>query len=100
MIAGGFKSPALANPGNIIDCGCAGGGNIGDEFSHEGEAPFPEKLADFMVRTFCPAGGCVFDPFIGSGTTAKVASKTGRRFIGVDIRADQIALTQRRLAAS
>lgn len=98
-VNGTYKPPALANPGNIIDCGAAGGGNIGDEIAHENEAPFPEPLAEFFVRSFCPPGGIVLDPFSGSGTTAKVAIKHGRRFIASDIRDSQCDLTRRRVSA-
>jgi len=89
--------PDLANPGNIIDCGCGGGGHLGSRFAHENEAPFPEKLAEFMIRSFCPPGGVVLDPFGGSGTTAAVAEEHGRDWITIDIRASQIDLMRRRI---
>ena len=38
------------------------------------------------------------DPFVGTGTTAVVAKKHGRRFIGIDIRKSQIEITKKRLA--
>jgi len=84
----------IANPGNIIHCS---GGHLGSKLAHENEAPFPEKLAEFFIKSFCPPGGIVLDPFLGSGTTCAVAKKLGRRYIGVDIRQSQIELTQRRL---
>lgn len=93
-----YIPPKLANPGNIIDCGAAGGGNIGADEAHEGEAPFPEMIPEFFIKSFCEPGGLVFDPFLGSGTTAAVAAKLGRRFIGIDVRADQIEISRRRLA--
>lgn len=48
-------------------------------------APFPEKLIDPMVRIGCPEGGVVLDPFMGSGTTALVALKNNRNFIGFEL---------------
>jgi len=93
-----YKPPDIANPGNLVDCGAAGGGNIGDALAHENEAPFPEALAEFFVRSFCPPGGTVLDPFSGSGTTAAVALKWGRKAIGIDIRQSQIDLAQRRIS--
>lgn len=89
--------PKLANPGNIINCGAVGGGNIGSRLAHENEAPFPEKLAGFFVKSFCRPEGIVLDPFVGSGTTVKVAKSLGRGFIGVDVREDQCKLTLERL---
>ena len=89
--------PKLANPGNIINCGAVGGGNIGSKTAHENEAPFPEKLAGFFIKSFCPEGGVVLDPFVGSGTTAKVALSCGRNAIGVDCREDQCQISKRRI---
>jgi DNA modification methylase len=75
-----------------------GGGVMGSKLCHENEAPFPESLAEFFVRSFCRPGGTVLDPFSGSGTTGAVALKTGRRYIGIDVRGSQTKLTARRLA--
>ena len=93
-----YTMPDVANPGNVIRCE-VGGGVMGDRLCHENEAPFPEKLAEFFVRSFCPPGGTVCDPFSGSGTTAKVAIACGRSAIGIDVRDSQVALTKRRIAA-
>jgi hypothetical protein len=95
-----YGEPAVANPGNVIDIGAAGGGNMGDRLCHENEAPFPEKLAEFFIRSFCPPGGTVYDPFSGSGTTGKVAIQHGRQFMGTDIRESQVDLTKRRIGAA
>lgn len=94
----GYSPPDIANPGNVIDCGTVGGGNMGSDLAHENEAPFPESLAEFVIKSFCPPDGIVLDPFCGSGTTLAVAERLGRRWIGLDIRASQIDLTGRRLA--
>lgn len=85
-----YTPPDIANPGNIIDCGAVGGGNIGSELAHENEAPFPEKLAAFFVLSFCPPGGLCCDPFSGSGTVAAMSKKHGRNFVGCDLRQSQI----------
>lgn len=92
-----YKPPAIANPGNVIDCRSAGGGQMGDPLAHENEAPFPESLAEFFIRSFCPPGGVVLDPFGGSGTTATVARRLGRSSISFDIRESQVDLMRRRL---
>lgn len=90
-----YTAPEIANPGNVVHCR-VGGGLLGSDLSHENEAPFPESLAEFFIRSFCPPGGVVLDPFVGSGTTSAVAIKCGRRAIGVDIRESQIELASRR----
>lgn len=69
---------------------------MGSSLAHENEAPFPESLADFFIRSFCPPGGIVMDPFSGSGTTAAAAIKSGRNYIAMDIRESQVDLTNRR----
>lgn len=93
-----YKPPEKANPGNIIDCGPGGGSHMGSELAHENEAPFPLQLAEFFIRSFCRPGGIVLDPFSGSGTTGDAALRTGRNYIGIDVRESQIDLTRRRLA--
>lgn len=92
-----YLPPAIANPGNIIRC-IVGGGVMGSKLTAENEAPFPERLAEFFVRSFCPPNGIVLDPFSGSGTTAAVATRTKRQFIAVDCRQSQCDLTQRRVS--
>lgn len=94
-----YKPPEISNPGNVIQCS-VGGGHMGSRLAHENEAPFPEKLVLPFVLSFCPPGGIVLDPFIGSGTTAVVAERHGRSCIGIDVRAEQIELTKRRLHES
>jgi len=48
-------------------------------------ATFPELLAERMIRAGCPEEGVVLDPFSGAGTTAIVAKKIGRNFVGFEI---------------
>lgn len=92
----GYSPPVKANPGNVIHCK-VGGGLMGSKLAHENEAPFPESLVEFFVRSFCPPGGTVYDGFCGSGTTGAVCEKWDRNFLGTDVRASQVELTQRRL---
>jgi site-specific DNA-methyltransferase (adenine-specific) len=91
----GYNPPTIANPGNVIRCD-VGGSRMGSAFAHENEAPFPEKLAEMFVKSFCPPGGVVLDPFGGSGTCASVAQQHGRNAISLDIRESQCELTARR----
>jgi len=91
-----YKDPDMVNPGNIIS-GKVGSGQLGWKDAHENEAPFPQWLATFFVRSFCPPGGTVLDPFSGSGTTVAAAVACGRNGIGRDIRADQVWLGETRL---
>lgn len=92
-----YLPPEVANPGNVIKC-VVGGGRMGHLLANENEAPFPLKLAEFFVRSFCPVGGVVCDVFSGSGTTAHAAFVNARRFVGCDLRQSQVDLCGRRLA--
>jgi DNA modification methylase len=48
-------------------------------------AVFPEQLANDHILSWSNPGDLVFDPFMGSGTTGKMAVLNGRRFIGIEI---------------
>lgn len=48
-------------------------------------AVFPTELPEFFIRLFSKPGDVVLDPFAGSGTTLRVASKLGRKGIGMEI---------------
>jgi DNA modification methylase len=60
-------------------------------------AVFPESLIEPMIKAGCPRDGIVFDPFMGSGTTALVARRLNRHFIGSELNADYVALAEKRL---
>lgn len=47
-------------------------------------APFPEALARDHILSWSSTGDTVFDPFLGSGTTGKMALQHGRNFIGIE----------------
>ena len=47
-------------------------------------AAFPEQIPYRLIRMFSVIGDTVLDPFLGTGTTAKVALELGRRFVGYE----------------
>ena len=57
----------------------------------------PEKLIAKLILVSCPKGGVVFDPFLGSGTTAVVAKKLGRQYCGIELNEEYAMLTSKRL---
>lgn len=57
----------------------------------------PEKLVAKAVLASSRPGDVVFDPFLGSGTTAVVTKKLGRRFVGIEIDETYACLAQKRL---
>lgn len=58
--------------------------------------PFPEDIPRNILRCI-PKGGVVLDPFMGSGTTAKVAKELGFNFIGFELSDKYIQMTNERL---
>ncbi|MGM9512065.1 DNA-methyltransferase, partial [Larkinella sp. GY13] len=51
-----------------------------------GTAPYPDELVERCINIGCPNGGTILDPFVGSGTTARVALSMGRNVVGIDLR--------------
>jgi len=60
-------------------------------------APFPEELPRRLIKLYSFWGDTVLDPFVGSGTTVKVAEDLGRNGVGYDINPEYIELANRRL---
>ena len=60
-------------------------------------AVFPEQLANDHIITWSNEGDVVLDPFIGSGTTAKMAKVNNRNFIGFEISKDYCDIAMKRL---
>ncbi len=63
-------------------------------------APFPEELPRRLIKLFSFPGALVLDPFLGSGTSAVVAARLGRRFYGVDRNPEFVARARQRVAAA
>ncbi|NBW20890.1 MAG: site-specific DNA-methyltransferase [Caulobacteraceae bacterium] len=61
-------------------------------------AAFPEALARDHILSWSNHGDVVLDPFSGSGTTAKMARETGRRFIGIEVNPEYVEISRKRLA--
>jgi site-specific DNA-methyltransferase (adenine-specific) len=57
-----------------------------------------EKLIAKLILASCPAGGMVFDPFLGSGTTSVVAKKLGRNYLGIEMNEDYCLWAEKRIA--
>jgi len=57
---------------------------------HSGTSIFDPVLCELAYRWLCAPGGQVLDPFAGGSVRGIVASKLGRRYFGVDLRAEQI----------
>jgi DNA modification methylase len=61
-------------------------------------APFPIDLPRRLIQLYTYKGDLVLDPFMGSGTTALAAARTGRHYVGFDTEQSYVDLAGRRLA--
>ena len=59
-------------------------------------ATYPPELITPCILAGCPEGGIVFDPFIGSGTVAQVATLHRRNWIGIELNPEYIKLADKR----
>ena len=90
--AGGDAAEAgIVHRGTLWHVGKAGFNQSGapDIEAQNHPARWPFKLAEDIVRCYCPPGGLVCDPFTGAGTTAAAAIAHGRVFVGGDLLARQ-----------
>lgn len=60
-------------------------------------ATFPPALVEPCIALGSRPGDLILDPFIGSGTTGLVALGLGRRFVGIELNPDYVAIAERRL---
>jgi site-specific DNA-methyltransferase (adenine-specific) len=63
-------------------------------------APFPLELPYRLIQLYTFAGEVVLDPFMGSGTTALAALKSGRIFVGYEVSPSYVELAYQRIASA
>lgn len=68
-----------------------------DKIAFKHPAIFPEKLASDQISTWTNEGDLVYDPFMGSGTTAKMAQELGRKWLGSEISTEYVEIARLRL---
>ena len=60
-------------------------------------AAYPEKIVEIAINACSPENGIVVDPFLGSGTTALVALKLKRKFIGIELFKKYVEMSYKRM---
>jgi site-specific DNA-methyltransferase (adenine-specific) len=94
-----FKKEVVVNPtkcrGTVWECD-----RDGPKIKQQHPAAFPDKMACDLITCFCPPDGLVLDPFMGSGTTARMALKAGRHYLGYEISAEYCALAEKIISES
>lgn len=68
-----------------------------DKFAFEHPAMFPEKLAKDHIKSWSNEGDIVLDPFMGSGTTAKMAEILNRKWVGFEVNKKYINIAYKRI---
>ena len=85
---------------NVWEYSIGKGHSVTDKIAHKHPAIFPEALARDHILSWSNEGDMVFDPFTGSGTTAVMAIKHDRNFLGFEINPDYVAITNERIENS
>ena len=65
-----------------------GGQDFLEKILEELDSVFPQKLPELCIKASTKEGDVVLDPFMGSGTTAYVAQRLGRKWIGIELNED------------
>jgi len=60
-------------------------------------APFPVELPLRLIELYTYRGDLVLDPFMGSGTTAAAAVRTGRHYVGYDTESEYVRIAEKRV---
>ena len=68
-----------------------------DEIAYKHPAIFPEQLAQDHILSWSNEGDVVLDPFLGSGTTAKMAKLNNRNYIGFEISQEYCGIANKRI---
>ncbi len=69
-----------------------------DAATASGTSIFDPVLCEIAYRWFCPQGGTVLDPFAGGSVRGIVASQLGRAYVGIELRAEQVAANEAQAA--
>lgn len=84
--------------GNVFFYSVGGGISTKDKIAYKHPAIFPEQLVRDQIFTWTNENELIYDPFIGSGTTAKVAYLMNRKFIGSEISKEYVEIAEQRLS--
>ncbi|HEY4822059.1 MAG TPA: site-specific DNA-methyltransferase [Candidatus Bathyarchaeia archaeon] len=63
-------------------------------------AVFPEEIPRRLIRMFSVLGDLVLDPFLGSGTSLKMAMELGRKFVGYETLEEMVPIIRRKVGPS
>lgn len=87
------RFPELVVPINVLDI------PLGNTYKKAKchTAIYPEQLPEFFIKSGSKENDIILDPFVGSGTTCKVAKELNRNYIGIDISQEYCNIAEERL---
>ena len=101
---GGYRRPPLAaRILSVIPAECHHAWfqqiwTLGGASTCQHPAPFPDELAERLIRMFSFVGDTVLDPFMGTGTSNISAARWGRHSIGIEVEQAYFRIAQRRIS--
>lgn len=94
----GFSSSKeMRIKGNVWEFLVGGGKSTKDKIAFKHPAIFPEQLANDHIISWSNEGDVILDPFMGSGTTAKMAILNNRNYIGFEISKEYCEIAEERI---
>lgn len=88
-----YTVPSGKNPGSVCDFWDV----PTKPSSSEHYASYNDFLLKKPVLAGCPVGGIIYDPFMGTGSTAEVALRSDRKFIGSEMSENYVKIAEKRL---
>ena len=85
-----MDSLEMALPMNVIYCSP-------ETRNMNHSAPFPIEIPVFFIKAFTDENDIIYDPFLGSGTTAEAALRLNRKFIGSEIKTEYVSTANNRI---
>ena len=83
--------------GNVFFYSVGGGISTKDKIAYKHPAIFPEKLVSDQIKTWTNENNLIYDPFMGSGTTAKMADLLNRNWLGSEISKEYVKIANQRI---
>lgn len=91
------KIKEIVKKQNVWSYVVSGGASATDKIAYKHPAIFPEKLAQDHILSWSNPGDLVFDPFMGSATTGKMALLNSRKFIGIEKVPEYFNISEQRI---
>ena len=83
--------------GNVFFYSIGGGISTKDKIAYKHPAIFPEQLVIDQMKTWTNKESLIYDPFMGSGTTAKIAQILQRDWVGSEISKEYVNIAKERI---